>query len=57
MICSKSGEIKYNINMAMDSLKKDVVKVEGKVMELFIVSVVARVVVTPVAWSPGQFLS
>ena len=57
MIRSKSGEIKYNINMAMDSLKKDVARVEGKVMELFIVSVVARVVVTPVAWSPGQFLS
>ena len=43
--------------MAMDSLKKDVARVEGEVVELFIVSVVARVVVTPVAWSPGQFLS
>ena len=43
--------------MAMDSLTKDVGRVAGEVMELFIESVVARVVVTPVAWSPGQFLS
>ena len=43
--------------MAMDSFKKDVARVEGEVVELLIVSVVARVVVTPVAWSPGQFLS
>ena len=57
LIRTKSGEIKYNIGMAMDSLKKDVTRVEGEVVELFIVSVVARVVVTPVAWSPGQFLS
>ena len=41
----------------MDSFKRDVVRVEGEVVELFIVSVVARVGVTPVAWSSGQFLS
>ena len=43
--------------MAMDSLTNDVGRVAGEVMELFIESVVARVVVTPVAWSPESHFS
>ena len=52
-----STKASYYNDMATDSLTKDVGRVAGEVMELFIESVAARVVVTPVAWSPGQFLS
>ena len=33
MIHKKSGKIKYNINIAIDSLKKDVARVMGDVVE------------------------
>ena len=32
-----SGKIKYNIDMAMDSLTKDLARVVGEVMELIII--------------------